>query len=255
MCLGEKHNLNREIDFRINNNKFVGGIAGDIDEDGECKNCFFVGENFGGVNDINYKSRAERVEYEKFVGLKNLFDELKYLMVYFFDDDELVKEIKINYGESLEKNLVPEIVDKKNFFGEWEVKNFDDLKHDYYVNAKYENYISAIESDLKRKNDLPVFVAEGKFNFDSELIMNKLKKENDVELEKFEIEIKNNFDKKTRVHYLIPEKYKKNKNVKLKIFKDGKWKGKKFDLDGSYLVFEIDEPTNKIMLAKKIFWW
>ena len=255
MCLGEKHNLNREIDFRINNNKFVGGIAGDIDEDGECKNCFFVGENFGGVNDINYKSRAEKIEYEKFVGLKNLFDELKYLMVYFFDDDELVKEIKINYGESLEKNLVPEIVDKKNFFGEWEVKNFDDLKHDYYVNAKYENYISAIESDLKRKNDLPVFVAEGKFNFDSELIMNKLKKENDVELEKFEIEIKNNFDKKTRVHYLIPEKYKKNKNVKLKILKDGKWEEKKFDWDGSYLVFEIDEPTEKITLEKKILWW
>ena len=222
MCLGEKDNLNQAADFRINNNKFVGGIAGDIDEDGECKNCFFVGENFGGVNDINYKNRAERIEYEKCVGLKNLFDELKYLMVYFFDDDKLVKEVKINYGESLEKNLAPEIVDKKNFFGEWEVKNFDDLKHDYYVDAKYENYISAIESDLKRKNDLPVFVAEGKFNFASELIANELKKENDVELERFEIEIKNNFDKKACMYYLILEKYKKNKNVKLKIFKDGK---------------------------------
>ena len=255
MCLSEKDNLNQEVDFISNNNEFVGGIAGDIDDNGECKNCFFVGENFGGVNDINYKNHAERIEYEKFVGLKNLFDELKYLMVYFFDENELVKEIKINYGESLEKNLVPEIVDKKNFFGEWEVKNFDDLKHDYYVNAKYENYISAIECDLKRKNDLPVFVAEGKFNFDSELIVNELKKENDVELEKFEIEIKNNFDKKARVHYLIPEEYKKNKNVKLKILKDEKWEEKKFDLDGNYLVFEIDKPTEKIMLEKKIFWW
>ena len=255
MCLSEKDNLNQEVDFISNNNEFVGGIAGDIDDNGECKNCFFVGENFGGVNDINYKNHAERIEYEKFVGLKNLFDELKYLMVYFFDENELVKEIKINYGESLEKNLIPEIVDKKNFFGEWEIKNFDDLKHDYYVNAKYENYISAIECDLKRKNDLPVFVAEGKFNFDSELIVNELKKENDVELEKFEIEIKNNFDKKARVHYLIPEEYKKNKNVKLKILKDGKWEGKNFDSDGNYLVFEIDKPTEKIMLEKKIFWW
>ena len=77
MCLGEKHNLNREIDFRINNNKFVGGIAGDIDEGGECKNCFFVGENFGGVKDINYKSRDEKIEYETFVGLKKLFYDLK----------------------------------------------------------------------------------------------------------------------------------------------------------------------------------
>ena len=174
-------------------------------------------------------------------------------MVYFFDDDKLVKEVKINYGESLEKNLVPEIVDKENFFVEWEVKNFDDLKHDYYVNAKYENYISAIESNLKRTNDLPVFVAEGKFNFASELIANELKKENDVELERFEIEIKNNFDKKARVHYLIPEEYKKNKNVKLKILQDGNWKEKKFDLDGSYLVVEIDKPMKKIMLERKNF--
>ena len=80
-----------------------------------------------------------------------------------------------------------------------------------------------------------------------------MKKENDVELERFEIEIKNNFDKKARVHYLIPEEYKKNKNVKLKILQDGNWKEKKFDLDGSYLVVEIDKPMKKIMLERKNF--
>ncbi len=36
MCLGEKDNLNQEVDFRSNNNEFIGGIAGDIDDNGEC---------------------------------------------------------------------------------------------------------------------------------------------------------------------------------------------------------------------------
>lgn len=252
---GQKDDINKEVDFRVCDQEFIGAIAGNIDDDGECKNCFFVGENFGGINDINYKNQAEKIDYQGFISLRNLFADMKYFNIYFFDQGNLIKDVNINYNENLNEILIPDIVSSENSFGYWNIKSFNNINHNFYVDVNYENYITAIESELKRDNGLPIFIAEGKFDFDSKINASELEKDNKYELEKFEIEIKNNLSDKTRVHYLIPGKYKKNKNVKLKVFENENWHEKKFDFDGSYLVFEIDESTEKIMIEQKTFLW
>ncbi len=70
MCLGEKHNLNREIDFRINNNEFVGGIAGDIDEDGKCKNCFLSEKILAVLMILIIKIALKELSMKNLSGLK-----------------------------------------------------------------------------------------------------------------------------------------------------------------------------------------
>lgn len=141
----------------------VGAVAGYSDFKGEIKNNVFVDGGIGAVDGISYSSIAYPVSYDKMIALEDVPNEFKTLELTFISDNETVKTLTVSYGESLTAEKIPEVPEKDGYFGEWEDFDHENITFGAEINAVYEKFVTALQSDEKRDGGLPIMVAEGSF--------------------------------------------------------------------------------------------
>ena len=226
--------------------EYVGGIAGNTD--GLCLSNIFTGEVLGGIDSVSYKGIAEEGTVEMVKASEN-GDIFEKFTAKFIVDDEVVKELSYNYGETL-KNI-PEIPEKEGFYAVWDMDSFENLTRDITVTAVYEPYVTSVESETQRDSGLAVVVCEGKYNESTtaELTDAKEGRFDGKHEESWTVKLKNAEKEEMKIHYLPADNMRFTQAVY--VLRDGKYVRTNYEKDGKYLVFDgtPGETTFGISLA------
>lgn len=225
--------------------EYAGAIAGTVNK--ACSGNLFVGDSVGGIDNISYAGKAQAVSYEDFIAMDSVPDDFRRFTITFVADEKVIDEVEFEYGGGLTEDKIPKVPQKDGCFGIWDKESFDCLTYDEVVEAVYDGYITAIESEIKRSNGLSVVVAEGDFSADSKL---RLTKEDcsGRETEKWTVDIKANDNGEFTVHYLPNAKASR---VKIAVLENEKEKKADCTIDGKYVVFKASGDRATFVVYKK----
>ena len=171
------------------------------------------------------------------INVKDLPDIFKSFKLDFILEDEIIKSMSFNYGDSFNEDVFPIIPDKNGAYGKWEVEELENLIFDKKIRAQYIPYTTLLESDERRK-ELAIFLVEGKFKEGDSVSLEKetkfsLGNMRAIESWNFEIPDDGSQDHIIRYH---PLKLKKNYGIY--VFGNNNWNKVKTKKDGKYLVFQ-----------------
>ncbi len=143
-------------------NQFFGAIAGI--NNGDFLENVFVSRTLSGIDRVSYAEKAYPVEYHNLAKNEEIPAEFKSFTIKFVVDDQVVKTVEFNYGDSLDKSIMPEIPAKENLYGYWDIHDFDELYFDVISTAVYEDFVVSLNSEQNRDNSRPIFFVEGHFS-------------------------------------------------------------------------------------------
>ena len=223
--------------------QFKGAIAGG--EDGTFKNNYFVSNELQGINRISYEGKAQPITYEELLQIPNLPDKLKGFTLSFVAEDNVIKSIDFNYGDSFGADIFPEIPKKDGYDGVWDITDLSNLCFDTVVTAEYTLYVTAIKSDVVRENGRPVFIVKGDFSGEDSVIAIKgeiteeLQEELGVKVdiaEYWKVSFSDDGQKRHSIRFLPAENLE---NARLYIKENGEWKKVETEEYGSYKAFQV----------------
>ncbi|MBD5138491.1 MAG: hypothetical protein HDT24_04160 [Ruminococcus sp.] len=224
----------------------IGAVAGYSDFEGEITNNTFVDGGIGAVDGISYSGIAYPVPYDKLIALENVPKEFRTLELTFISEDEIVKVVPVEYGESLTSAEIPGVPDKGGNFGKWEEFNYENITFSAEINAVYEKFITALESAEKRDSGLPIFVAEGNFtSSDNILSAENISSEG---LESWSITLPNDGAGSHKVRFL--PSIKPSKAV-LTVTENGVQRIAETEIDGKYLVVEVSGNSAVLTVSER----
>lgn len=108
--------------------QYAGGISGA--EAGEFADNYYVSDDLAAINRMSYSGKAEPIEYSKLLEVEGLPEEFKQLTVQFVAENETLKTVTCNYGESLDDSVYPEIPQRKGYYAKWDITELTDLRFD-----------------------------------------------------------------------------------------------------------------------------
>lgn len=139
----------------------LGAIAGDAD--GTVARNYFVSDDLAGVDGVSYAGKAEPQSYDALMAAVNLPSAFRTFTVTFLLDGEVLGEVSVGYGESLDAEDIPEIPAREGQYGEWSDDDFTELHANKIVEAVYAPYITLLESGMESEGR-PLLLAEGNFD-------------------------------------------------------------------------------------------
>lgn len=244
--------------------QYVGAIAGA--NAGEFSNNKFVSEELAGINRTSYTGKAEPITYKKLTEVDGIPEEFQKFTVKFIVEDELIEEIAFEYDDTISKEQFPEIPEIEGKFAKWDTEELTNLKFDKKVTAVYGQYVTALESSKERENGRPVFLAEGQFTDQDELLaaakdsqyeenktlMNMLKNQDIIE--QWYIEIPDDGFDEHALRYLPLSGKAEKQEIYMKA--DGKWEKIETEKVGSCLVFQVSgNEVEIIVVSSSALWW
>lgn len=223
----------------------IGAVAGYSGFEGEIKNNTFVDGGIGAVDGISYSSIAYPVPYDKMIASENVPKEFRTLELTFISENEIVKVVPVEYGESLTAADIPDVPEKGGNFGKWEEFDYENITFSAEINAVYEKFITALESAEKRDSGLPIFVAEGNFTSgDSITIAENGSSEG---FESWNITLPNDGTESHRVRFLTSIK---PSQALVTVTENGVQRTAEAEIDGKYLVVEISGNSAVITVSE-----
>ena len=147
--------------------EFSGAVLGE--ESDNVTDCRFVGDTLGGIDGINYSGRAEESDIISFNDyVSRYFGAPPEFTLKFIADGEVIDTVTFEYGEKISEDKIPKVPEKEGFYGVWSNYDFDNAEIDAEIYAEYYEYVSVIESELKRGKRSVVLVC-GDFDDDSSI--------------------------------------------------------------------------------------
>ncbi len=153
--------------------KWAGEVIGDVVYDTEedvtisysnmmnyIFNNYYVGEEFGGINDVSYNGIAEAISYDalKAAGISDDFANLK---IYFYDSDyKLVSSKDVQYGQSVSEIKFPTLDTEDDTYLVWDGLFNDSVLGNMFLVAGDADDVTVMASDLK-KGDKSVALVQG----------------------------------------------------------------------------------------------
>lgn len=227
----------------------VGAIAGWSDFEGEISgNTYIDGSGIGAVDGVSYAGIAYPVQYDRMINADGTPREFRSLTLTFAAEDEIVKTVDFNYGESLSSGDIPAVPEAEGCFGEWEDFDYENMTFSATINAVYTKYVTAIESAEKRENGLPVFIAEGSFT--SSDALTAAENASDGSAEMWDITIPDDGAAEHILRYL-PEMAPGRAVVT--VTENGAEKTVKAAVDGQYLVIPVNGNAVSVRLTEKSY--
>ncbi len=250
----------------LSGNDYVGGIAGlgenilnclslvKIEESGEYTGAvagkaegtldgnYFISETLAGLDGISYTAQAEPIKYSDLLVLEGVPEEFKKFRLVFQTEDAIIYETNFSYGSDLSNIELPEIPEQEGSYGKWEEIDYSNMVFDTFVNAVYENKITALESAQKRE-ELPVILVEGSFGENDRLSLNTADIDvsgiegKDQLLETWHLQIPEDGNGPHRIQYLVPLD---SKNVRIEYQTENGWEKVDAKIDGKYVIWESD---------------
>ena len=144
-----------------------GAIAGT--DTGTFTNNVFVSDDLSGINNASYAGRAEPVSYEFLRENYELPAKFRDFTLKFVADDEELKEIHFEYGDSFTEADMPEIPLKDGMYAYYDRTDLTSLHQDTVVTAVYSSDLTALSSTESRSNGRSIFYIKGHFDNKAEL--------------------------------------------------------------------------------------
>lgn len=268
---------------RVSGNSFVGGIAGEGNDISQCRGFAVIeqgdervgaiagsckgdleGNTFiesglnggdgskviGGVDGISYSGKAYPVNYNYMLKLDNVPDEFGTLTLTFKADDETVGEIECAYGESVPESSLPEIPQKEGCFAEWEDFSFTDITFGAEIQAVYKPFVTSLSSIELRENGLPIIIAEGNFTDSVKLTALSDAGAGYINSDMWTVTVPDDGSASHIIRYLPEIEPKK---AVVTVTENGVSKTAKAEIDGSYLVFEVNSGSFDLTVTEKPF--
>ncbi len=228
-----------------------GTVAGDVDPEGVVEGNFYVEEGLGAVDGITYEGQARGLSYEEFRGLEQMPEEFGHLTVEFLVDDQVLKTLVCEYGGSIPEKDIPRVPQKDGYYYVWEQKDLTCVKGNEKVRAVYRPWHTTVASS---EDKMPVMLAEADFYPGTSLVMEE-KTEGLLAPEGYRIV------KGYEYSVRQPEGAAKPERMKLHVLaegcsgralagivEDGQIRVTDSRRDGAYLVFEMEEPGQVVIL-------
>lgn len=122
----------------------LGAIAGEVQEEGELWDNWFVSDTLGGVDGISYAGKAQNLDYEAFIQLDGLPYPFRTFTLTFQAEDKIISQREFDYGAALEESWLPEVPEKEGFYGQWTLPAQPQLFFDTVIQARYTPWRTAL---------------------------------------------------------------------------------------------------------------
>lgn len=163
---------------------YAGAIAGDADENGKLHSNFFVNEDLAGVDRISISGGAEPVEYDKLFEIDGVPEDFSQATVYYVVDDEVVQIVTKAIGEACAESDFTAYDKVELNDDEYILWDFDDnesvIKRDREIIGEKKRYRSSLASDVTRENGQSVFLADGRFLLEDDLLCVCISEEGEI---------------------------------------------------------------------------
>ena len=262
--------------------QYAGGISGA--EAGEFADNYYVSDDLAAINRMSYSGKAEPIEYSKLLEVEGLPEEFKQLTVHFGAENETLKTVTCNYGESLDDSVYPEIPQRKGYYAKWDITELTDLRFDTVVTAVYSQYTTALEDSKVRDDGRTIFYVEGQFGDGDEADFEEQSQissdiavvSTDVSgalesyfsflddasmpsdtisrevVEQWKVTLPDDGLSEHTVRYLAPKGKKDNLDVYVRQDGDVKWEKVETEEVGSYLSFPVSGTISEIAIVSTL---
>ena len=263
--------------------QYYGAISGS--DAGEYLENYFVSDTLAGIDGKSISGKAEPISYKNMLQIDGIPSEFKKLTLSFVADDETIKELSFDYGDSFTPDAYPEIPAKEGYYGRWDKAELTKLHFDTVVTAEYELEYSAINTDSTRSDGRAVLFVEGSYGNDALLecetaslkssaetdtALNAAVDENSSSklpllaristsinggiLEQLWVTIPDDGQQTHTLHYLPPEVAVGS--IDIYVMQNGHWVRADTEEFGSYLVFDVSGTQADIAAVSVInLWW
>lgn len=217
--------------------EFMGAIAGFAE--GELSGNFYSECTIGAVDGFSYSGKAEEAEYSELLSLSGNDDLFAFVTVTFIKDGEVYEEMKVALGDGITE--LPQIGQEGETFWKWDSA---DLSEVYYNVTVYGEYFTPL-STIATGENIPLFLAEGTFYGGQELMATPFSPDDD------------SFDDEVIAAYTITVSgYEGELKIRMRTDKtgtlyrqnpDGGYTELSYEIDGSYIVFEIENGDSIVL--------
>lgn len=235
------------------------GYVQDVSDDEEAtvENNYYlsVGSDIGGVDGISYAGCAQALDNKAFYSLENLPEMFETLMVRFMVEDSIEKSLSVDYGDTLQVGDMPVVPEKEGYIGTWDIPEDVDLSYilfDTTITAVYTPLISTLQSDVTNEAGRPILLAQGNFVGDKEVLITVSEHLPVVEqgakiLEVWDFVVPES-DKQISLRFRPSQTIAENQQL---LVRDaaGYWYNRDFSVDGSYVVFGVNNGDNAFCLV------
>ncbi|MCD8048510.1 MAG: hypothetical protein LUG52_02715 [Clostridia bacterium] len=227
--------------------EFAGSVAGQAEIE-SVKSNIFVG-SMGGIDDITYTYRAEEAKIEDFVQfVKQNFDRDVTFKLSFVADGEEVGNVEFTYGSAIAESDIPNVPEKKGYYGKWSEYDFENATYDAVLEAEYFRNMDIIASEAKREDGKSIVIVCGAFDDSAAVIVSEGGAYEELDaIDSRKVEIKNSYSEKYTVRY----KPLSEKSVNIYVSYGGVAEKISTRSFGSYLEFEVSGCRFEIIETKK----
>ena len=230
-------------------NVCTGAIAGWADMAGEetVDRNIYVHDTLGAVDGISYTDKAAPVSYEELIAREDVPEEFRFVTVSFLADGELVENVRLPYGGTLDASQVPEVPVKPGYAGDWAPFENTDLRFNSTVEAVYILNQNTLAADTVREDSpMSVVLIEGDFQEEIHVSLTPYTEggpEGVAVLETWELKVEgytNPDGEGYTVRFLTPA-VERGTQLELYRLADGVWTRLEVGRSGSYVTFRAQE--------------
>ena len=143
----------------------IGSVAGDVADEGSISGNYFVGEDYGAIDDISYSQAAEPVAYEELMTWPQIPEGFHQVTVTFEDaEGETLSEVSLAYGSALPEEAYPEVEAEDGCYIRWNSdKTLDRITENVVVTAESVPWTKSVAGDLHSEDGRDLFLLVGEF--------------------------------------------------------------------------------------------
>ena len=221
-----------------------GSIAGTLEDAGTLYGNYYVDNDWGGVDGIGYQGGATPLSYEEFSASQTIPRAFTRFDVSFRAMGAELASLECEYGEAVEKDLIPDIPEQEGYYGVWPEFDFDCVTDNVTLEAQYERWLGSLAGEERDETGKNRILVEGEFLPGARL--ETVERENGTELvitqpvfEKGRILAEyEEYRQPVTVRILCEDAA----NTQVEVAKDGVFVSADTEVMGSYVLFTMEEP-------------
>lgn len=228
----------------------IGAIAGKGDfASGKITNNYFVSDTLAGIDGISYSGCAEPISFDNLIKKGGIPSNFLSFTITFVAEDETIEILSVKYGDRLYGIELPEVPQKKGYYGKWPDFATDKVIESVVAEAEYTPWVKVVAStETEQNGKKSLALAEGQFTDDA--VLHVFNSSEDVPKEAKVCETVNVWDVS-----LLGTDLSNNDTLSIRLLnedggkarvwqmKNGSWEEVKADVNGQYL--KLDMKGNK----------
>lgn len=209
-----------------------------------------LGADPGAIDGVSYYGSAHGFSMEDFLMLDDLHEVFRQITVQFLFEDGKIHTVQLTPGEALQQTDIPAVPAKDGYIGYWAGLTTD-ITFDTVFSLAYTPHTKTLESQQQRENRLPILLVQGAFSPTQALTAVQLTEEPGLQQGQTWVESwMLDMQQELTVRYLPPAGYDPAQLQLMVRASDGQWQEAAFRVDGSYLVFALQETDDAFCLLK-----